>query len=175
MAAPATLNPSRHSTSMRSVCWGRLAMLAFTLVLLYPLLGLSAPVGAWQWDGSIPGSTASAVRTSLLLTALALLIDVLLGTPVAWYLSHPRGCDGTLWEAAVLISVLIPPLALGILLSLAFGPQTALGGWLLRIGVPTSNSPTAFVATQVYVSIGYYILAARAAIAGVPRDLELKY
>ncbi len=146
-------------------------MLAFSLALLYPLLGLSAPVGAWQWDGSIPGSTASAVRTSLLLTALALLIDVLLGTPVACYLARPARRDRILWEAAVLISVLMPPLALGILLSLAFGPQTALGGWLLRIGLPTSNSPTAFAVTQVYVSIGYYILAARAALAAVPRDL----
>jgi molybdate/tungstate transport system permease protein len=71
-----------------------------------------------------------------------------------------------------LISVLMPPLALGILLSLAFGPQTALGAWLLRIGVPTSNSAVAFAATQVYVSIGYYILAARAALAAVPRELE---
>jgi len=148
-------------------------MLAFTLALLYPLVGLSAPVGAWQWDGSIPGSTASAVKTSLLLTALALLIDVLLGTPVAWYLARSAGRDSIVWEAVVLISVLMPPLALGILLSLAFGPQTAIGGWLLRIGVPTSNSPVAFAATQAYVSIGYYILAARAALAAVPRELEL--
>ena len=172
MTAPVTVSPSRRSNAVTTAWWGRLAILAFTLALLYPLVGLGTPVGSWQWDGSIPGSTAAAVRTSLLLTALAILIDVMLGTPVAWYLSHPRGRDSVIWEAAVLISVLMPPLALGILLSLAFGPQTALGGWLLRIGVPTSNSPTAFVATQVYVSIGYYILAARAALAAVPRDLE---
>src|SRR5579864_5411283 len=172
MTAPVTVSPSRRRSAVRTAWWGRLAMLAFTLALLYPLLGLGAPVGTWQWDGSIPGSTASAVRTSLLLTALAILIDVLLGTPVAWYLSHPRGRDSFIWEAAVLISVLMPPLALGILLSLAFGPQTAVGRWLMRIGVPTSNSPAAFVATQVYVSIGYYVLAARAALAAVPQDLE---
>lgn len=55
---------------------------------------------------------------------------------------------------------------------MAFGPQAALGGWLLRIGLPTSNSPAAFAATQVYASIGYYILAGRAALAAVPGDLE---
>src|SRR4029077_18004109 len=165
MTAPRTVSPSRRSKSVRTAWWGRLAMLVFTLALLYPLIGLGTPVGSWQWDGSIPGSTASAVRTSLLLTALAILIDILLGTPVAWYLARSAGHDRIVWEAAVLISVLMPPLALGILLSLAFGPQTALGGWLLRIGVPTSNSPAAFAATQVYASIGYYILAARAALA----------
>jgi molybdate/tungstate transport system permease protein len=147
-------------------------MLAFTLALLYPLVGLCAPVGPWQWDGSIPGSTGSSVRVSLVLTGTALLLDVLLGTPVAWYLARHTGRDKIAWEAAVLISVLMPPLALGILLSLAFGPTTAPGAWLLRMGLPTANSPLAFTATQVYVSIGYYIVAARAALAAVPGDLE---
>ena len=148
-------------------------MLAFTLALLYPFFGLTAHVGAWQWDGVIPGSTMAAVRTSIVLTGVAIVLDVALGTPVAWYLAHHAGCDRIVWEAAVLISVLMPPLALGILLSLAFGVHTAIGGWLLRIGVPTSNSAVAFIATQVYVSIGYYVVAARAALAAVPRELEL--
>jgi molybdate/tungstate transport system permease protein len=149
-----------------------MGMLAFALALLYPLAGLCAPVGQWQWDGSIPGSTASAVSVSLILTGVALLFDVALGTPVAWYLARHNGRDTIVWEAAVLVSVLMPPLALGILLSLAFGPATAPGAWLLRMGLPTSNSPLAFIATQIYVSIGYYIVAARAALAAVPGDLE---
>jgi len=147
-------------------------MLAFTLALLYPLLGLCAPVGHWQWDGSIPGSTASAVKTSLLLTAIALLIDVVIGTPVALHLARHAGGERIIWEAAILISALVPPLALGILLSLSFGPTMRFGDWLLRLGLPTSNSPIAFTATQVYVSIGYYIIAARSALAAVPRRLE---
>ena len=147
-------------------------MFAFVLALLYPLLGLWAQVGSWQWDGIIPGSTSAAAWNSLFLTAIALVFDVLLGTPVALYLARSAGRDRIVWEAAVLISVLMPPLALGILLSLAFSSQTALGAWLLRIGVPTSNSSPAFAATQVYVSIGYYILAARAALAAVPTEFE---
>ena len=147
-------------------------MLAFALALLYPFIGLGAKAGHWQWDGGIPGSTASAVQVSLTLTALALAIVVAVGTPVAWYLARVAKRDRILWEAAVLISVLMPPLALGILLSLAYGPQTVLGAWLAHIGILTSNSATAFVATQVYVSIGYYIVAARAAIAAVPQELE---
>src|SRR5216684_2898173 len=153
-----------------------MGMLAFTLALLYPLTGLCAPVGRWQWDGSIPGSTASSVRVSLMLTGIALLLDVIVGTPVAWYLARHPGRDKIIWEAAVLVSVLMPPLALGILLSLAFGPTMRPGAWLLRMGLPTTNSPLAFVATQFYVSVGYYIVAARAALAAVAgisaRDLS---
>ena len=148
-------------------------MAVFAMALLYPLAGLLAPVGAWQWDGPIAGSTASAVEVSLLLTGIAIVIDVLLGTPVAWHLARHPGSESIIWEAAVLVSVLMPALAMGILLSLAFGPTTTIGSWLLRIGVPTSNNAAAFVATQVYVSIGYYIVAARAALAAVPHDLEI--
>ena len=61
-----------------------MGMLAFTLALLYPLAGLCAPVGRWQWNGSIPGSTAASVSVSLTLTGIALLLDVIVGTPVAW-------------------------------------------------------------------------------------------
>ena len=147
-------------------------MLLFTAALLYPLCGFGAPIGPWRWDGVTPGSTSSAVMVSLSLTALALAIDVAIGTPVALYLARRGGLGSLAWEASILISVLMPPLALGILLSLSFGPQTVLGAYLMRIGLPTSNSALAFTTTQVYVSIGYYIVAARAALAAVPRDLE---
>jgi len=152
--------------------WPRLLMALFALALLYPLAGLMAPVGGWRWDGEVPGSTAAAVRVSLLLTALALLIDIALGTPVACYLARCRGAELVVWEGVVLLPVLMPPLAMGLLLATAYGPRTTIGALLMRLGVPTANSPIAFVATQVYVSIGYYIVTARAALAAVPRDLQ---
>jgi len=43
---------------------------------------------------------------------------------------------------------------------------------LARLGVGSSNSAPAFVATQFYVSAGYYVIAARAAFAAVPSELE---
>ena len=148
-------------------------MILFSLAVLYPMIGLFAATGPWNWNGPVPGSTLESTRISLTLTALALMIVVLIGTPVAWYLARESGPERVVWDAIVIFSVLMPPLALGILLSLAFGATTPLGSLILRLGVPTSNSATAFVATQVYASIGYYVVAARAAFASVPRRLEM--
>ncbi len=150
----------------------RAGLMLFVAALLYPLSGLFAPVGSWQWDGDIPGSTLASVATSLELTAIALLVIAAIGTPIAWHLARKSGRRSILWEAAILISVLLPPLALGILLSLAFGPTTWIGSLLLRMGLASSNSPLAFTVTQVYVGMGYYILAARAAFTAVPAELE---
>jgi molybdate/tungstate transport system permease protein len=152
----------------------RLAVAAFACALLYPLTGLAAPIGAWQWGPNVAEPTLAAVRVSLVLTLLAMAIVVAVGTPVAYYVAHAAVGERIAWQAVMLLSILLPPLALGILLTLTFGHTTALGGWLARIGVHTTNSATAFVATQVYVSIGYYVLGAVAAFDGVPRALELQ-
>ncbi len=146
-----------------------LAFAIAAVILLYPLWGLVAPVGPWQWHDSHIGS---ALATSFSLTGLALVLVVLAGTPLAWSLRTAPEPLRSAFEAVVLLSVLMPPLALGLLLILAFGPDTPLGGALLRLGLPTSNSPTAFVATQIYASFGYYLLAATAAFEGVPPELE---
>ncbi len=150
----------------------RIGVGVFALGLLYPFAGFSAPIGPWQFGSSIAGPSLDAVRVSLLLTALAMSIVVALGTPVALYIAHAPPQERIWWQAVLLLSILLPPLALGILLSLAFGSHEPLGILLQRAGVRTSNSATAFVATQIYVSIGYYILGAIAAFQSVPRALE---
>jgi molybdate/tungstate transport system permease protein len=137
----------------------RLGALLFAFALLYPLTGLFAHIGPWRWDN---GATFDAVRVSLGLTAIAMAIVVAAGTPMAAYIARCSPRERLWWQAALLISVLLPPLALGILLTLAFGSH----GF--------ANTPLAFVVTQVYVSIGYYVLGAVAAIERVPRALEVQ-
>jgi len=146
-----------------------LALGCAALILLYPLYGLFAPVGRWQWHNSNAGQ---ALATSFVLTGIALIFVVLVGTPLAWSLRTASRPLRLSFEAVVLLSVLMPPLALGLLLVLAFGPTTEVGAFLLHLGVPTSNSATAFIATQVYASFGYYLLAATAAFDSIPRELE---
>ena len=149
----------------------RAAAALFALALLYPLAGLFVPIGTWRWgDGS---ATADAIRVSLVYTAIAMLIVVALGTPMALHIARSSAREQLWWQAILLISVLLPPLALGILMSLAFGPH-ALGTVLERFGLKMTNTPLAFIVTQVYVSIGYYILGAVAALEGVPPALEIQ-
>jgi len=148
----------------------RAAAVVFAIALLYPLAGLFAPVGPWRWGGT---ETAGAVWISLSLTGIAMVIVVVLGTPMALYVARSTTRERLWWQALLLISVLLPPLALGILLSLAFGPH-ALGAYLDRFGLRMTNTPLAFAVTQTYVSIGYYVLGAIAALDGVSPTLELQ-
>jgi len=148
----------------------RAATVLFAIVLLYPLAGLLVPVGAWRWGGS---ATLDAVRVSLVLTAIAMIVVVAVGTPMALFVARATARERLAWQAILLVSVLVPPLALGILITLAFGPH-ALGAYLDRVGLKMTNTPFAFVVTQVYVSIGYYILGAIAALDAVPTGLAVQ-
>ena len=150
----------------------RIGAAVFVLALLYPLSALFAHIGAWQWNAQVRGPALSSVRVSLLLTSVAMLIVVVIGTPVAAYIAHCKAKERLLWQAALLLSILLPPLALGILFTLAFGPYGSVGRLLNHWDVVMTNSATAFVATQVYVGMGYFVLGAVAALDAVPPMLQ---
>ena len=147
-------------------------MVLFALALLYPLTGLFSRVGPWRWDADVANPTLASIRVSLIWTAAAMLIVVLAGTPVAMYVARTAPKERLWWQSIFILSILLPPLALGILLSMAFGPSGWIGRWLDYAGIRMSNSALAFVVTQVYVSIGYYILGAIAAFGSIPPMLE---
>jgi molybdate/tungstate transport system permease protein len=144
----------------------------FALALLYPFTALLANVGPWQWGDDIRGSALSSVRVSLLLTGFAMLIIVAVGTPVAAYIARCSIRERLWWQAILLVPILLPPLALGILLTLAFGPYGTVGAAFEHLGLRMTNTPAAFIMTQVYVGMGYYVLGAVAAFDAVPAILQ---
>jgi molybdate/tungstate transport system permease protein len=105
----------------------RAGALLFAVALLYPLTAFFAHIGPWQWSGDIRDVGLASVRVSLLLTTCAMFIIVVVGTPVALYITRCGPRERLVWQAVLLIPILLPPLALGILLALAFGPYGAVG------------------------------------------------
>lgn len=118
---------------------------------------------AWRDD--------SAIVVSMGLGALALCIIIAIGVPAAWWLAQASGRRRLIAELLVMIPLLTPPLAMGILLVSAFGPYGLVGQWVSRLGVTLVNNPAAFVLAQVYGALPYFIVVARSAFATVPKDI----
>ncbi len=102
---------------------------------------------------------------------LALGIIILIGMPVAWWLSQATGRKRLIGELLVMIPLLTPPLAMGILLVSAFGPYGVFGRWLSLLGATLVNNPAAFVLAQVYGALPYFIVVSRSAFATVPKNI----
>jgi len=114
----------------------------------------------------------TAVGTSLLLSAVAIVLVALLGTPLAFWLARTASRAGAWVNGLVLLTLLTPPLAMGILLTSAYGPYSGIGTALLQLGASLNNNPAAFVLAQLYGGLPYFVVAARAAFEQVPLAQE---
>lgn len=112
-----------------------------------------------------------AIITSLGLGAISLLLIFFSGLPVAWWLSQSDGHIKLLVELLVMIPLLTPPLAMGILLVSAYGPYSLPGEILSKFGWTLVNNPAAFILAQWYGALPYFITTARSAFATVPKDI----
>lgn len=143
------------------------------LVLLGPLGALLAHLSPAAVDRSL--SAAGAVQplvTSVEASALALVVLVVLGTPLAWAMARGRLPQPRLWEAGVLVALLMPPLVIGLLLVFLVGPLTPVGHLLAHIHLSASDTFLALVVAETYEAAPYYVLAAAAAFAAVDPALE---
>lgn len=144
--------------------------LAGLLFLSLPFVGLfvSTPWRTLHLQQGDLGSVWVSVRYTLLAVGLV----VVFATPVAWWLARYAFRGKALVELLVLLPLLTPPLAMGLLLSMSYGPYSWAGEPLGRLGLSLTNTPWAFLLAQIYGSAPYYIVAARSAFEGVPRELE---
>lgn len=135
-----------------------------------PLVGLLTG-GDWS-PSELSAADWHAIATSLLGGAAAIMLIALAGTPPALYLARTPGRLSALAEALVLIPMLMPTLALGILLVSIYGPAAPVGAAFARFGIILTNTPAAFILASVYAALPTYIIAARAAFLQVPSGFE---
>jgi molybdate/tungstate transport system permease protein len=140
------------------------------LLLATPFIGLAFAT-SWRSFGFTEGD-GHAIVVSLCYSVLALILIIALGTPLAWWLARHRVRGLWLIDAVLLLALLTPPLAMGLLLASMYGPYGAAGSLLERAGLVLTNSGPAFVMAQFYSALPYYVIAARAAFESVPRELE---
>jgi molybdate transport system permease protein len=115
--------------------------------------------------------TLPALRLSLETTAISIVIVVLGGTPLAWWLARSKWRSAKWLETLLQLPVVIPPAVGGIALLLAFGRRGIFGPWLERVGFAPTFNTIAVVMAQVFVSAPFYLHAATLAFARLNQDL----
>ncbi|MEI2265552.1 molybdate ABC transporter permease subunit [Erwinia sp. CGal63] len=138
------------------------------LIIPFVTLALITPWG----DFHLAYGDGQAIGVSLLMSAVALPLIVLAGIPLAFWLARSRSRWRRPVEIAVLVPLLTPPLALGILLISAYGPYGSIGEALAKVGLALNNNSGAFVLAQIYAGLPWFVLTARSAFEAVPRDIE---
>jgi molybdate/tungstate transport system permease protein len=138
------------------------------LALLGPLIALLAHL---SWSSIKAALTAPGALDPLVVSvqsgAITLAVLLLLGTPLAWKLAQGTLPFPRVWETGVLLSLLLPPLVIGLLLIFMVGPYTPVGELLGHLNLSATNTFLALVIAEVYESAPYYVLGAQAAFSAV--------
>jgi len=124
----------RGQTSLATIAMIVVALLFMVLFLLLPLLTVFAQAFASSIGGYIAAitdpNTLSAIRLTLVVAAVALVVNVVFGLAAAWSLARFR-FRGRLALLAVLdLPFSVSPVVAGLMLVLLYGRQGWLGPWL---------------------------------------------
>jgi len=114
----------------------------------------------------------SALRISLFTASIALGLALLIGTPMAYLLSHYEFRGKEVVDTLIDLPLVLPPVAAGLALLLLYGRQ-GLGSLLAQHDIRLSFTITAVIMSQVFIASPFYVKQARAGFEAVPANLRL--
>src|SRR4051812_38846100 len=155
---------------------GRLALAFFFSVVLafffFPLLSVFISRSPFQLLATLnTGIAYQALVLSLKTTFVSLLIIVIFGTPLAYWVAKYSFRGKRFLEVALQMPIVVPPAVAGVGLILVFGNLGLLGGVLSAFGIGIAFTSVAVVMAQVFISAAFYVFAARQAFEAVSDEL----
>lgn len=175
MATPSP--PTDKTRFASSVSWVGLgtAVLAgsMALFLFVPLLGLLWRALTLAGSSSLESaSLLTAVLLSLSTTAVSVLLIILFGTPLAYFLVRYSFRFKRFLTIFIELPIVMPPVVAGLALLAVFGRRGLIGLPLAELGITLTFSGTAVVLAQVFVASPFYIRAAQSRFAALPQAYE---
>jgi molybdate transport system permease protein len=114
----------------------------------------------------------AAIWLTIKLATITTLFLLLLGTPLAWWLSRRRSNISAFVETIVALPLILPPTVLGFYLLLMLAPQTAVGRlWHELTGSQLAFSFSALVVGSVIYSLPFVVQPLQGAFSRVPHGL----
>jgi len=157
---------------IRGSLW-KVSLLPYLLFILVPLFALLAGIRPADLVRTLQQPQVwQAVRLSLLTSAATVVVTLIIGTPVAYFLSHRQYRAFRLVDTLVDLPTVLPPAVAGVALLLAFGRRGLLGGWLNLLGISLPFTTAAVVMAQTFVAAPLFIKSAAIGFSAI--DCELK-
>ncbi|MCH7855074.1 MAG: molybdate ABC transporter permease subunit [Proteobacteria bacterium] len=121
---------------------------------------------------SFPG--AGPLWLSIRLAAITTLVLILIGTPLAWWLSRTRSRWKSPLEAIVALPIVLPPTVMGFYLLVVLGPYGAIGRWWVELtGETLTFSFAGLVIASCLYSLPFAVQPLQNAFESLDkRDLE---
>jgi len=108
---------------------------------------------------------------SLHLALVVTLLLLLVGTPLAWWLSQTRSRFKPIIETMTALPLVLPPTVLGFYFLILFNPQSPLGkSWMTLTGESLTFSFSGLVIASVIYSLPFMVQPLQTAFEGIKRE-----
>ena len=176
----ATIAPARPTRARRSDRGGRpltrgpaiglgVAMLWFSLLVLIPLTAVvvTAGGGGWShfWQSVTSEQTAAAIRLTVGTAILVTLVNIVMGTLIAWVLVRDRFFGQRVLEVLIDIPFALPTIVAGLVLLSLYGPDSP-------IGVDIANTRIAVFLAFLFVTLPFVVRTVQPVLAELDREAE---
>ena len=153
---------------------GLLATVVYVLFIGLPLVALFVTaIREESFGSSITSDMATkALWLSAYTSGISLLVTIVLGTPLAYFLARHESPVLRVIDALIELPIVLPPVVAGVAMLMAFGRNGLLGPWLESLGITLPFTTAAVIFAQVFVSAPFYIRAARIGFQSVDREFE---
>ncbi len=176
VAAPAAPRPGRRPPLSRPGSSGRVSGLTLgvvvtwlSLIVLLPLAALTVTSFSDGWAGFWNAVTApvalAALATTILVSAVVALLNVVVGTLIAWVLVRDEFWGKRFVDALIDLPFALPTIVASIVLLSLYGPNSP-------IGVELNATRWGLIVALAFVTLPFVVRSVQPVLLEVDRDVE---
>ena len=151
-------------------------LLYLGLIVILPLAALTLKSAGAGWGGFAQILMHPRVLASFRLTfgaaLFAALVNVVMGTVVAWFLVRVKFPGKRLIDALVDLPFAMPTAVSGIALTALYAPNSVLGASLLKLGIKVAFTPIGITVAMIFIGLPFVIRTVQPALEDLGRDFE---
>jgi len=171
--APATASRRRRgprTTLTRASGIGLgLTLIWFSLLVLLPLCAVivEASEGGWSqfWHTVTSPQTAAAIRLSIAESLIVTLVNVVMGTAIAWVLVRDQFVGKRLLEVMIDVPFALPTIVAGLVLLSLYGPDSPLG-------IDVANTRSAVFLALAFVTLPFVVRTVQPVLEELDGEVE---
>jgi sulfate transport system permease protein len=162
--------PGVHSTLTRGSALGLgVAMIWFSLLVLIPLAAIVVTAGKDGWQGYIDTltnpQTWAAIKLTVSQSLFVTVLNVVMGTLVAWVLVRDRFWGRGVLDVLIDIPFAMPTIVAGLVLLGLYGPKSPLG-------INVANTKTSVTLALAFVTLPFIVRTVQPVLAELDADVE---
>lgn len=162
--------PGVRSTLTRGSSLGLgVAMIWFSLLVLIPLAAVVVTAGKDGWQGYVDTltnpQTWAAIKLTVEQSLLVTVVNVVMGTVIAWVLVRDRFWGRGLLDVLIDIPFAMPTIVAGLVLLGLYGPKSPLG-------INVSNTRTSVTLALAFVTLPFIVRTVQPVLAELDADVE---